>query len=116
MVSMVISFYIKFTSRFGESLQIIFTGNNDQQPVTYPLEYLDEAYWHGRFQSDMLPDQNLINYSVIYQPAEGSAYPIIINRKVDLKKMKSSSLEIIDHADDPGLYEKVFNTNPFKKI
>lgn len=114
---MLIHFYIKFTSKYGESLHINFPGENEgDAEITFPLNYLNEEYWHVSIQSAALPNEELLIYSVAFQPEHGSPGEIIRNRKIELKKAKHNVLEIIDGPQEVELYEKVFSSAPFKAI
>lgn len=114
---MLIHFYIKFTSKYGESLRIVFSGRSaDEEDISFPLNYLDDEYWDVSIQAAALPNYETMIYTVIYQPESGTPSEIITKRLVDIKKIKQEVLHIIDSPEEIELYEPVFSTSPFQKI
>ncbi len=114
---MLIHFYIKFTSKYGESLRIIFYGSRPgEEELSFPLSYLDDEYWDVSVQAAALPNYDTLIYSVEFLPELGDASEIITKRVVDLKKVKHEILDIIDGPEEMELYTPVFSTAPFKNI
>ena len=114
---MLIHFYIKFTSKYGESLRIVFHGSGaGEEELSFPLNYLDDEYWDVSVQAAALPNYDTLIYSVIFQPETGNASEIISKRVIDLKKVKNDLLDIIDGPEEIQLYNQVFSTSPLKKL
>jgi 4-alpha-glucanotransferase len=113
---MLIHFYIKFTSEYGDSLHINFPGGDGDAGLVFPLNYLDESYWSVSIQSAALPDETLLTYSVIFDPMHGSSVEIIHKRKIDIKKVKQDVVEIYDGPLEVERYEKIFSSTPFIEI
>ena len=114
---MLVHFYIKFSSKYGESLQINFPSEvAGDIPLTFPLAYLDDEFWHISISSAALPNQELLTYSVIFQAENGDVTELIYNRKVNLAKVKAEVLNVFDGPTEFELYQKVFDTAPFKVI
>ncbi|MEJ7626985.1 MAG: 4-alpha-glucanotransferase [Ferruginibacter sp.] len=112
---MLIHFFIKFSSSYGDSVRIDFTGVPGESGISFPLEYLDDEYWHVKIQSAALPDENILSYSVTIFQQEVSK-EIITNRKINLKKVKQDFLEIVDGPEETELYSNVFAKPAFIDI
>jgi 4-alpha-glucanotransferase len=113
---MLIHFYIKFTSKYGESLQLDLSGNDTKEKKVVPLDYFNAEYWHVSLQQEELPHEHSFAYSCIFKAADNTTREIIHNRKVDIKKIKADVIEIYDDPAHPEYYEKVFQTVPFKML
>ncbi|CAN5129293.1 4-alpha-glucanotransferase [soil metagenome] len=111
---MIIEFYIKYSTNFGQSLSLKgFSSNqNEEQPLTIELSYLNENYWYGNIE---LPATcKSVSYHYILHNTDG----IDIaegerNRLIDLTKKEYT---VIDTWNHEGTIENVFYTQPFKKV
>ncbi|MEO6583198.1 MAG: 4-alpha-glucanotransferase, partial [Ferruginibacter sp.] len=110
-------FFIKFSSKYGDSLQIVFNKEDAaHEAISFQLKYLDEDYWDVSLLSAALPNEQELNYSVIQLLENGEEREIISNRTIDLSKIKYSEIQIIDGPEAVEQYKKVFETVPFKKV
>ncbi len=113
---MLLHFYIKFSSRYGDNLQLNFHAENGAEITSFPLSYLDDEYWDLEVNVSQLPQQDQLIYSVIYQPEHGPSSILINQRIVDLKKVKRNHVQVIDGAVKEELFQKVFHTTPFERL
>src|SRR5215204_1818942 len=115
---MKIEFYLRFKTRFGQSLFV--TGNlpalgqNEPSNAT-PLRFLNDEFWYASI--DIGPAEvNALHYHYLFHNEHGELIPEgEHHRTVDLKKL-SSDLVLIDSWNDESFYENAFYTTPFKEI
>ena len=110
---MIISFHLKYTSSFGESLFIC--GNNekignDQFDAASPLTFLNKDYWVANIEIDEKQVQN-IQYKYLLKNKDGIL--IIEGEKERKLILTGKSTTIIDIWNYSGDYNNCFYTQPF---
>ena len=105
---MKIQFYIRYNTRFGESLHISL---NNQEPV--PLSYLNEEFWEVTITVD--PGQSPeLQWSYIFKDRDGELKTEWSgDRKLNLSICDQDYLQVFDTWNSEGAIENVFFTQPF---
>jgi 4-alpha-glucanotransferase len=105
---MKIQFYIRYNTRFGESLHISL---NNQEPV--PLSYLNEEFWEVTITVD--PGQSPeLQWSYIFKDRDGKLKTEWSgDRKLNLSICDQDYLQVFDTWNSAGAIENVFFTQPF---
>ncbi|MEO0008073.1 MAG: hypothetical protein RJA20_2269, partial [Bacteroidota bacterium] len=105
---MKIQFYIRYKTRFGESLQISL---NNHEPV--PLAYLNEEFWEATVTVDPKQSDEL-QWSYIFKDENGDLNSEWGNdRKLKLSDCDQDYLQVFDTWNPAGAVENVFFTQPF---
>lgn len=116
---MKIHFYIRYYTRPGESLHV--SGNIDElgnydSNKTFPLVWLDNQFWHGVLDADPTTVTK-IHYRYIFKNDSGDVVPEgCRNRVIDVSKTGIEQIQLTDTWNNPGDYENVFYTDPFRKV
>lgn len=115
---MKIDFYIRFNTRFGESLRLNIlasqTGNSpDARHI--PMQYFNGEFWLATVDADTKTSG--VHYSYTLTLADGSE----INdgereRVISFPEASNNCLRVIDTWNYEGSFENVFYTSPFKNI
>lgn len=116
---MVIHFYIRYTTRQGESLALSGT-----HPVMggdlLPMQYLDNEYWHIRM---VLSDKEIASFNYRYHvltQAEGVEVERISDweqaRRVDFLSPGQEEVKIVDTWNPASAIENAFLSQPFRRI
>jgi 4-alpha-glucanotransferase len=116
---MILSFYARFSTRYGQSLYI--SGNlpelgNDDLAAAVPMQYFNNEYWHLQLK---LPASSscVIEYRYILREKDG--YEIVEwgdDRIIDCDKYTSKDLTLIDTWNHAGQVENAFFTQPFQQV
>jgi len=116
---MKIHFYLRFSTRFGQSLSI--TGNttalgNNNIKDALLLTYLNNDYWEGEIE--VTPgDAVKIHYQYIFHEEDGNKILEWDNDKqIDISKSGVEELQVFDIWSDAGTYETAFYTDPFQQV
>jgi 4-alpha-glucanotransferase len=115
---MKLEFYLKFRTRFGQSLTIC--GNipalGEKNPGrALPMQFLNEEYWYASIEIDESITDS-IHYRYIYTNELGEEKrEAEKERYVELKKTKGD-LILIDTWNDGSFYENAFSTAPFREV
>ncbi|MFM7401704.1 MAG: 4-alpha-glucanotransferase, partial [Bacteroidota bacterium] len=105
---MKIQFYIRYRTRFGESLLISL---NNQEPV--PLSYLNEELWETTLTVDAKQSAEL-HWSYVFSDRNGELKAEWgSDRKLKLSDCDQDYLQIFDTWNPAGAVENVFFTQPF---
>lgn len=115
---MKIHFYIRFHTKFGQSLLLSgnagLLGNNDISKA-FPLQYLNNDYWHGTVQLDEPPA--ILQYKYILRSEDsGDVIEWGDDRTLDTTYKGLEEIQTIDIWNHSGEYENVFYTDPFQKV
>ncbi|MEI2749438.1 MAG: 4-alpha-glucanotransferase [Ferruginibacter sp.] len=117
---MVIHFYIKFRTQYGQSLAIQFSNpdNTEDIPVAeISLQYLNDEYWHGSFEPTADQQKQTIYYQYTLKEAgqviQSDFWP---NRSLNLKKIDIDKLNVFDDWQNIPFYQNVFNSRAFAKV
>ncbi|MBL7828712.1 MAG: 4-alpha-glucanotransferase [Saprospiraceae bacterium] len=106
---MKIQFYLRYHTRFGESLHVCVN-----QGAPQPLNYLNDELWEGAFEIDPKKNKTL-HWSYVFQAADGSqTAEWENNRQIDLSACHQNSLQICDTWNPASAVENVFYTQPFQ--
>jgi 4-alpha-glucanotransferase len=116
---MKIHFYLKFFTKFGQSLSISGStkalGDNDVNRA-FPLSYLNHDFWHGEIEAD--PAEAVkIQYKYVFRQEDGTLIVEGDNHKqLDISKSGVDEIEVFDTWCNAGSYENAFYTDPFQRV
>lgn len=117
---MVIQFLLKYKSHYGQALYIrINNTSNDSKLVQQelPMRYLNDEFWHTYIETDDLGLVEAVSYNyVLKEGGTEDKTDLCKKRLVNLKKIKTGSLDIIDEWQIVPLYEDVFSSKPFAQV
>ena len=117
-----IHFYIRFNTRFGESLQLL--GNIPQlgnlvEDSAVTMNYLNEEYWSYVLELST-PAADLpavIQYKYLFKDKMGRVTEEWDDGKViALQKISAQEIHLQDTWNFAGQYENVFFTSPFQEV
>lgn len=117
---MVVHFYIRYKTYYGQSLSIRlheneFTGNNIFSEIK--LQYLNEEYWYGTYEPTAHQQKNAIFYHYVLLENDGRLqldhWP---NRYIRLQGVSQSEIAVYDDWQDISFDTEVFKTRPFSKV
>ncbi len=113
---MVIHFYIKYKTAFGQSLGIIIN-NPDQSITEISLQYLNDEYWHGSLDTNDLSKRETINYYyVLKEQGIADRKDLCDTRSINIKKLDEKEINVFDDWQDIAFDKTVFNTRPFLNV
>ncbi len=114
---MKIQFYLRFHTRFGESIfvkgNIDALGNNDPEK-SFPLQYVSNEFWQGSFEVD---DEHTddIQYSYLFTEQDGTKINEWGNdRIINISKPGTEEIQLFDTWNHAGEYENAFYSSPFQ--
>ena len=113
--TMRIQFFIRFSTRFGQSLFISGNtsalGNNDPDKALL-LTYLNHEYWTGEIDAD--PAEAVkIQYQYIFSQQDGTRiFEGNDHKQIDISKSGVESVQVFDSWCDEGNIENVFLYRP----
>ena len=116
---MKISFYLKYSTVFGEELFILgnnkFLGDNDPSQLV-PLEWYNEDFW--RVIIDFPEDfDDFVHYKYVLKDKKGvQIFDGEENRFINISTKKTTSYSVFDIWNDAGNVWNVFFTRAFSKI
>ena len=116
---MKIYFYVRFSTRFGQSLSISGNipalGDSDIKHAL-PLTYLNNEFWKGEIEVDPF-EAVKIRYQYILFEEDGNVVLEWNDRKqIDITKSGVDEIQVFDTWCDTGSYENVFYTDPFQEV
>jgi 4-alpha-glucanotransferase len=111
-------FYLRYFTHFGES--ILLKGNfpasasNDGQPIV--MQYVNDEFCHALLELDEKSiDQ--IQYHYVLRKKDGTLKQEWGTDKVlNISKLKSKNIQVIDYWNEPSSIENSFFTAPFQKV
>ncbi len=117
---MKIQFYIRFHTKYGESLWLSGNteelGNNDPDKA-FALEYLSEEFWTGAVTIKKKDFPKSISYKYILKKEDGSIIQeFYLDRKIEALKKDIENIQIVDTWNYAGEFENAFFTSPFKNV
>jgi 4-alpha-glucanotransferase len=117
---MKLQFYLRFHTRFGQSLWISGNieelGNNDPAKAL-PLDYLNEEFWSITVDIKRKELQKNICYKYILKNEEGELlYEWGNDRFLDVFKKDLQEVQLVDTWNHAGEYENAFFSAPFDKV
>lgn len=117
---MVIHFYIKYRTEYGQSISIIIhpTGNAQNEPyTTINLQYLNDEYWHGSIDTDSISKRESIEYHyIISQHGEPDKQDHCDTRSINIKKLEEKEINVVDDWQEIPFEKTVYSTRPFMKV
>ena len=113
---MKIDFYLRFHTKFGESLSI--SGNlgvlgNNETGQALLMNFLSEDYWHVSIELDELFN-NAFHYRYVFKNEKGEL--LIDGEKDRFLKPNGKNLVVIDSWNNAGETPNVFYTAPFHNV
>ncbi|MCO5240213.1 MAG: 4-alpha-glucanotransferase [Chitinophagaceae bacterium] len=114
-----IHFYIRYNTRFGESLQL--SGNIPQLGNFDPgsavtMNYLNEEFWTYLLEFNGSPADlsDGIQYKYLFKDTKGRITEEWDDGKtIDIKKITAEQIHLVDTWNFAGQYENAFFTSPF---
>jgi 4-alpha-glucanotransferase len=115
---MKVHFYLRFHTKFGESLYI--TGNLPRQGETdngapLPLSFLNDELWHGSFEVNK-DEVEKLNYRYEFKNIEGEWIKDAEKERVVNLKKSDGDVVVVDTWNDESFYENAFFTTPFTEV
>jgi 4-alpha-glucanotransferase len=112
---MTVHFYLRYNTRYGQSLLI--SGNidglgNNITSKAAPLSYFNEEYWYGSFDLPAKP----FDYRYILREGEIDVIDGEKSRNIDPANYSGRDIIIMDTWNDEGDFENSFYTKPFREI
>jgi 4-alpha-glucanotransferase len=116
---MKIHFYLRFSTKFGQTLSILGNtktlGNNDIKHAL-PLTYLNNNFWEGEIEVDQAEEVN-IHYQYVFFQEDGTTVLEWNDRKqIDISKSGLNEIHVYDTWCDAGSFENAFYTDPFQEV
>ncbi len=117
---MLLHFYLRFSSEFGQTLFV--TGNNpvlgNDNPVkAFPLQYLNNQLWHGSVEMDVEDDMEPIRYKYILRQDKGiELMEFGDDRVIEPEKIKAGRIVLLDSWNHTGAVENAFFTSAFQQV
>ncbi len=116
-----ITFQLKFTTQYGQ--QLFITGNHELLGSGYvskalPLQYFNTEFWYANLDiSNIELKDEYITYNYILKSLDGTVqYDCGSDKKINLSKLTSSDLLILDSWNYTGYIENAFYTVPFQNV
>ena len=114
---MYINFFIKYGTKSGENIDIIYKHNETEESKTFHLNYYDKNLWHGSLFIDEKKVGNAFEYDVLLKKSEWQHnYDLLANGSVDLKKYNSKGFNIIHENFPHKRFIDLNRTKPFYKV
>ncbi|MEP6677078.1 MAG: 4-alpha-glucanotransferase, partial [Ferruginibacter sp.] len=117
---MLIEFFIRFSTRYGQSLSVSGNaealGNGDTEK-TFPLQYFNNEYWHGSVEVAHHKEQDELTYQYILHEENGDrVFEWGNDRIIFLKENNAATLTCCDTWNHAGEIENAFYTKAFQEI
>lgn len=114
---MYINFFIKYGTKSGENIDIIYKQSPTKESKTFHLSYYDKNLWHG----SLFLDENLVadtfEYDVLLKRSEWQhSYDLLANGNLDLKKYDCKGFNIIHENFPYKQFIDLDRTKPFAKV
>lgn len=112
-----IHFYLRYHTTYGQTFfvsgNIPELGNGDPQKAM-PIHYLNDELWHHSI--DIPANTPAFTYKYILRNADGTEFvEWPTDRVIDLAKLKSPEVQVVDYWNYAGEFENAFYTQPFKQ-
>jgi len=118
---MTLNFYIRFSTKFGQTLFV--SGNNralgnDDFSQAVSLQYFNEDFWHGRVEIPAADFHTVdIEYRYILKEADGiEVVEWGDDRVIDFTRIVTSEIVLIDTWNHAGTAENAFFTKAFQEV
>lgn len=114
---MICHFYIRYKTNYGQSLVIRVEIGEGIEPKEYELKYLNNDYWSGNFDTEEWGAQDTVRYQyILREQGRGDRWDLCRNRNIQLKKIDTNELYILDDWQEYHYEETVFSTKPFSQV
>jgi 4-alpha-glucanotransferase len=116
---MTIHFYLRFSTRFGQRIYV--SGNNsqlgnDDLDKAFPIEYLNEQFWHGTIKIDTAKD-GLIQYKyILKEDGKEDTVEFGNDRMVLFSDVNADEIAFFDTWNYSGEIENAYFTQPFQDV
>lgn len=115
-----LQFYIRFSTRYGQSLHIsgnnAALGNNNPENAV-PMQYLNEEFWQVSIEVPTGTPLNELRYHYFLRNEDGEMITEWGNDRVLVKGHKTTSeIVVTDTWNHAGEYENTFFTAPFSQV
>jgi 4-alpha-glucanotransferase len=118
---MTLNFYLRFSTRFGQTLYLSGSHSalgNDAAALAVPMQYFNDDFWHIQV---IIPDAAFTSFEIEYRYIlrEQDGNEIIEwgnDRIIDFKKTTSKDITLIDTWNHAGEVENAFFTKPFQEV
>lgn len=116
---MKVQFFIRFSSRFGQSLCI--SGNcdalgNNIESDALPMSYFNNEFWTATIEIENKKPAS-IQYSYFLKNEDGEiVWEWGNDKKIDLPKSSIQFIHAIDTWNHSGEFENAFYTTPFQRV
>ncbi len=113
---MKVDFYLRFHTKFGQSLSIVGNFSGDGTEQVLPMSFLSEDFWHASVHIDTSAVQAL-HYRYLFTTENAETITEAErHRNILLQKQKNKSLVVYDTWNDASSFENAFYTAPFKEV
>ena len=117
---MVIHFYIKYKTEYGQSVYININpvlSEPTESQISIALNYLNEEYWHGILDTkELTKKESIIYHYVIKEDGKTEIPDLCRNRMVIIKKRNADEIKVYDDWQHLPLLQHVFNSKPFLEV
>ncbi len=115
---MIIDFYLRFHTKFGQQLSIVGNisalGENIIEDAL-PMKFFSNDFWHASIDINE-KDFSHLHYQYILKDGLEIKKEAEKSRIISFKKTGFNNIILIDTWNDSCVYENVFFTTPFQKV
>ncbi|MFN3300516.1 MAG: 4-alpha-glucanotransferase, partial [Sediminibacterium sp.] len=113
-------FQLRYHTEFGQNLFLtgnhVLLGNGDIANAI-PMQYLNEQAWTVSIDWEDNNSKEPVQYNyVLLNPDGSTVVDWGSDRVIDIKKYKSSQIQIVDTWNHAGYFENAFYTEAFQKV
>ena len=117
---MVICFYLKYSSVHGQSLSIrVWEAGSSAsgEAKEFPMQYMNDQYWSVEIGPGQHHVKEKLAYTYILTDTNhNSCEECEVKWVLNLRKLKSATLDVFDEWKHLNLYKSVFGSIPFQKV
>jgi len=118
---MILNFFIRFSTKFGQTLFVSGNNNslgNDEINHAVSLQYLNDDFWKGRVEIPEADFHTLdIEYRYVFKDVDGTTIIEWGNdRVIDFSNITASEVVLIDTWNHAGDVENAFYTKAFQEV
>jgi 4-alpha-glucanotransferase len=114
---MYINFFIKYGTKSGENIDVIYKQSSTEESKTFHLSYYDKNLWHGSLFVDTKIGGHTFEYDVLLKKGEWQhSYDLLANGSMDLKNYDSKGFNIIHENFPYKQFIGLNRTKPFAKV
>ncbi len=112
---MKVHFYLRYGTKFGESLTLLIERNGQVQH--HPMQYVNQEFWHFALDIDEKKPSGTLLFR--YELHGRGSLPVADwewTRTLDLAQYAKSDVQVVDTWSDGSAYEHALATQPFRDI